>query len=41
MELGNISLSAAAGLYQSVIGFILVLGTNLWVRKIDPDNALF
>ena len=41
LELGNISLSAAAGLYQSVIGFILVLGTNLWVRKIDPDNALF
>lgn len=40
LELGNISLSAAAGLYQSVIGFILVLGTNLWVRKIDPDNAL-
>ena len=41
LELGNISLSAAAGLYQFVIGFILVLGTNLWVRKIDPDNALF
>lgn len=41
LELGDITLSAAAGLYQSVVGFILVLGTNLWVRRIDPDNALF
>lgn len=41
LELGDITLSAAAGLYQSVVGFILVLGTNLWVRHIDPENALF
>lgn len=41
LELGDITLSAAAGLYQSVVGFILVLGTNLWVRRIDPDSALF
>ena len=41
LELGNISMSAAAGLYQSVIGFILILGANLAVRKMDPDNALF
>ncbi len=41
LELGDITLSAAAGLYQSVIGFILVLGTNLWVRRLDPDSSLF
>lgn len=41
LELGDITLSAAAGLYQSVVGFILVLGTNLLVRRIDPDSALF
>ena len=41
LELGNISMSAAAGLYQSVIGFILILGANLAVRKMDPDSALF
>lgn len=41
LELGDITLSAAAGLYQSVIGFILVLGTNLWVRRLDPESALF
>ena len=40
MELGNISMSAAAGLYQSLVGFILVLSANLLVRKFDPDSAL-
>ena len=40
VQLGNISMSAAAGLYQSVVGFILVLFANLVVRKIDPDSAL-
>ena len=41
LQLGNISMSAAAGVYQSVVGFILVLGANLLVRKIDKDSALF
>ena len=31
---------AAAGVYQSIVGFILVLGANLLVRKIDRDSAL-
>ena len=33
LEAGNISMSAAAGFYQSIVGFILVLGANLLVRK--------
>ena len=41
LQLGNISMSASAGLYQSTIGFILVLGANLLVRKIDRESALF
>lgn len=41
MELNNIGMSAAAGLYQSVIGFILVVTANTIVRKVDSDNALF
>ena len=41
MELNNVGMSAAAGLYQSVIGFILVLVANGIVRKLDSDNALF
>ncbi|GHV70672.1 sugar ABC transporter permease [Spirochaetia bacterium] len=39
--LGDIGMSAAAGLYQAVVGFILVFGTNLIVRKLNPENALF
>lgn len=41
LELGNISMSAAAGFYQSVVGFILVLTANLVVKKVDPESALF
>ncbi len=41
MELNNVGMSAAAGVYQSIIGFFLVLGANALVRKLDSDNALF
>ena len=37
----DIGMASAAGLYQSIVGFILVLGANLLVRKLDPENALF
>ena len=41
LELGDMSMASAAGLYQSIVGFILVLGANLLVRKYDSDSALF
>lgn len=41
MQLGDIGMSAAAGLYQSVVGFILVLVSNYLVRRKSKDNALF
>lgn len=41
LELGDISMSSAAGVYQSLVGFILVLGANLLVRKVDRESALF
>jgi putative aldouronate transport system permease protein len=41
MQLNNISMASAAGVYQSFIGFILVLGANFLVKKINPENALF
>ena len=37
----NISMSSAAGFYQAIVGFILVFVTNLFVRKLDKDSALF
>lgn len=40
MQLGNISMSSAAGLYQSVVGFVLVVVANGVVRKIDKESAL-
>lgn len=41
LQMGNVGMAAAAGLYQSIVGFFLVLGTNYLVRKINPENALF
>lgn len=40
LQQGNIGMSAAAGLYQSVVGFVVVLFANLTVYKIDKDSAL-
>ncbi len=41
MQNNNIGMSSAAGLYQSVVGFILVMAANAIVRKIDSDSSLF
>jgi putative aldouronate transport system permease protein len=41
IQLGDIGMSAAAGLYQSIVGFILVLLSNYLVRRKNKDNALF
>lgn len=41
MELNDVGMSAAAGFYQSFVGFVLVILANAIVRKIDKDNALF
>lgn len=41
MQLGDIGMSSAAGMYQSLVGFVLVLFSNYVVRKINRENALF
>lgn len=41
MNLGDIGMASAAGLYQSVVGFILVFASNYWVGRRNPDQALF
>lgn len=41
LTLGDVGMSSAAGFYQSCVGFILVMLSNVIVRKISPDNALF
>ncbi len=37
----NFSTASAVGLYQSVIGFIIVMVVNWVVKKIEPDYSLF
>ena len=41
LQNGTYAMGATVGLVQSVVGMILVLGTNLIVRKISPDNSMF
>ena len=38
---GEVGMSAAAGLYQSVFCFITIVFTNFLVKKYDPDYSLF
>lgn len=41
MKLGDIGMSSAAGMYQSVVGFVLVILSNYIVRKTSKENSLF
>jgi len=41
MKLGNVGMSSAAGFYQSIVGFCLVITSNFIVKKISAENALF
>ncbi|WZU03069.1 ABC transporter permease subunit [Erysipelothrix sp. D19-032] len=38
---GDLGMSSAAGLYQSVVGLVILVGANSIVRKLDPDSSLF
>ena len=40
LELGDVSMSSAAGLYQAVVGFFVIMAANALVRKISPDDAI-
>ncbi len=39
--LGDMGLSSAVGLLQSVVGFVMVMATNYVAKKIDPERSLF
>ena len=41
MKLNDVGMSSAAGLFQSILGFIIVITANAIVRHVDSDNALF
>lgn len=40
-EIGDMGMSSAAGLLQSVVGFVLVIITNYASKKINEEGALF
>lgn len=41
MNNNNIGMSSAAGFYQSIIGFVLIIVANKIVSKLSPDDAMF
>ncbi|HHV10793.1 MAG TPA: sugar ABC transporter permease [Clostridiales bacterium] len=41
MKLGDITMSSATGVYQSAVGFVLILTANTLMRKFSKDDALF
>lgn len=41
MQLNNVGMSAAASVFQAILGFILVVLSNWFVRVVDNDSALF
>ena len=40
-DLNDIGMAAAANLYQSLLGFLMIIGSNALIKKIDADSALF
>lgn len=41
IELGDIGMSSAVGLFQSFVGLVLVVAANAVVRKINDENSLW
>jgi len=41
INMGDVGMSSAAGLYQAFVGFILIIVSNYIVKKVNRDNALF
>jgi len=41
INLQDFGMSSAVGLYQSVMGFLLVVASNALVTRINPENRLF
>ena len=41
MILNNVGMSSAASTFQAILGFVLVLGSNMLVRRFDRESALF
>ncbi|MBI4928752.1 MAG: sugar ABC transporter permease [Anaerolineae bacterium] len=40
-QLGDFGMAGAAGLYQSVVGFLTIMIANWVVKRIDPEKSIF
>ena len=38
---GNLSVGSAVGLFQSVVGLLMIIGVNAIIRKVDRESAVF
>jgi putative aldouronate transport system permease protein len=41
MDSGNVGMTAATGLYQSIMGLVLIVTVNKMIKKFDSENAMF
>lgn len=41
IRMGDIGMSSAAALYQSIVGFITIVAANFAVKKINPESSIF
>ncbi len=40
-SMGDFGMAAAAGVYQSIVGFVLIIVANWIVKRIDPEKSIF
>jgi len=38
---GDLGMSSAVGLYQAVVGFLLVFATNSIIKRVNSDHSLW
>jgi putative aldouronate transport system permease protein len=41
LQTQEFGMTAAAGLYQSVFSFLIIISVNYLIKKLEPDYALF
>ena len=41
MNQNNIAMSSAASVLQAIVGFILIIAANAFIRKTSKENAIF
>lgn len=40
-KIGDVGMASAAGIYQSVVGFVIVVASNYVIKRLEPENSIF